>query len=51
MKRAATQMYYCPVCGTDLAQSDFEEPAQSYYCPFCTTRRTAQRVDPAEVRI
>jgi hypothetical protein len=51
MKRAASQMYFCPVCRTDLAQSDFEEPAQSYYFTFCTARRTAQRVDFAEVRI
>lgn len=50
MKRAP-QMYSCPVCGTDLAQSEFEEPPESYYCPFCTTRRTPQRVDLAEVRM
>lgn len=51
MKRAVSQMYYCPVCGTDLAQSDFVEPAQSYYCTFFTTRRTPQRGDLAEVRM
>ena len=49
MRRAATQMYSCPVCGTELAQSDFEEPPESYYCPFCTSRRTPLRVDLAEV--
>lgn len=32
--------YFCPVCGSGLAQSDFEKPERDYYCPFCSTRQT-----------
>jgi endogenous inhibitor of DNA gyrase (YacG/DUF329 family) len=48
MKSVATETYDCPVCGIDLAQSDFDEPAQNYYCPFCSTRQTPQRIDLEE---
>jgi len=32
--------YFCPVCGIELAQSDFDKPEIDYYCPFCSTRQT-----------
>lgn len=32
--------YFCPVCGIDLASSDFKTPERDYYCPFCSTRQT-----------
>ena len=50
MKSMATETYDCPVCGIDLAQSDFDEP-QDYYCPFCSTRQTPQRIDLEEVTL
>jgi DNA-directed RNA polymerase subunit RPC12/RpoP len=35
-----TADYLCPVCGTGLAQSDFDTPERDYYCPYCSTRQT-----------
>ncbi len=32
--------YFCPVCGIELAQSDFDTPERDYFCPFCSTRQT-----------
>jgi DNA-directed RNA polymerase subunit RPC12/RpoP len=31
--------YFCPVCGIDLAPTDFDTPERDYYCPFCSTRQ------------
>lgn len=41
--------YFCPICGIELAQSDFDKPEVDYYCPFCSTRRTPQP-DPQGAR-
>jgi hypothetical protein len=32
--------YFCPVCGVELALSNFLTPEADYYCPFCATRQT-----------
>jgi hypothetical protein len=32
--------YFCPVCGIELAKSDFDTPPKHYYCPYCITRQT-----------
>ena len=41
---ASTDEYSCPVCGIELAKSNFDTPASEYYCPFCTTRQTPSLV-------
>jgi DNA-directed RNA polymerase subunit RPC12/RpoP len=38
--------YFCPVCGTGLARSDFDTPSKHYYCPYCSTRQTPSLVGP-----
>ncbi|MGH2578594.1 MAG: hypothetical protein ACRDG9_12725, partial [Actinomycetota bacterium] len=38
--------YFCPVCGIELAKSDFETPPKHYYCPYCSTRQTPSLVGP-----
>ncbi len=35
--------YDCPVCGIELARSNFETPPIDYYCPVCTTRQLPRR--------
>ncbi|HEY7754835.1 MAG TPA: hypothetical protein VID69_01255 [Actinomycetota bacterium] len=32
--------YFCPVCGEELARSNFLTPERDYYCPYCATRQT-----------
>lgn len=32
--------YFCPVCGEELALSNFLTAERDYYCPFCATRQT-----------
>jgi hypothetical protein len=44
---ATADEYYCPVCGIELAQSNFDTPQRDYYCPFCSTRRTPSVVRAA----
>ena len=39
--------YSCPVCGIELAKSNFDTPARDYYCPFCSTRQTPSVVRAA----
>lgn len=36
--------YYCPVCGIELARSDFDKPVDDYYCPYCSSQRTPQQL-------
>jgi predicted RNA-binding Zn-ribbon protein involved in translation (DUF1610 family) len=43
----AAWMYECPVCGVELARSNFETPSVEYYCPVCTTRQMPRRWTPA----
>jgi rubredoxin len=38
--------YFCPVCGIELAKSDFDTPPKHYYCPYCSTRQTPSLVGP-----
>jgi len=40
--------YDCPVCGIELARSNFETPALDYYCPVCTTRQVPRRWTPGD---
>jgi Zn finger protein HypA/HybF involved in hydrogenase expression len=35
--------YWCPVCGVELAQSNFDTPENDYYCPVCTSRQLPKR--------
>jgi rubredoxin len=35
--------YYCPICGIELAESDFETFDRDYYCPSCGTQQRASR--------
>jgi hypothetical protein len=44
---APADEYSCPVCGIELAQSNFDTPARDYYCPFCSTRQTPSVVRAA----
>jgi predicted RNA-binding Zn-ribbon protein involved in translation (DUF1610 family) len=39
--------YSCPVCGIELARSNYETPERDYSCPFCSTRRTPSVVRAA----
>jgi DNA-directed RNA polymerase subunit RPC12/RpoP len=32
--------YFCPVCGEELALSNYLTAERDYYCPFCATRQT-----------
>ena len=36
--------YYCPICGIELAQSNYEAFDEYYYCPYCSTQHRASRV-------
>ena len=36
--------YYCPVCGIELARSNYETLEKDYFCPYCSTRQRASRV-------
>ncbi len=36
--------YYCPICGIELASSNYKSPEKDYYCPYCSTRQHASRV-------
>jgi len=42
--------YECPVCGVELARSNFETPQLDYYCPVCTTRQMPRRWTPAHAQ-
>lgn len=35
--------YFCPICGIDLALSDFDRAPEDYYCPFCSSQQTPSR--------
>jgi rubrerythrin len=35
--------YFCPVCGIELEESDFDKPPDDYYCPFCSTQLPPSR--------
>jgi rubredoxin len=41
--------YYCPICGIELAKSNFETLDRDYFCPYCSTQQRASRV-PARSR-
>jgi rubredoxin len=41
--------YYCPICGIELAESNFETFDRDYFCPYCSTQQRASRV-PARGR-
>lgn len=36
--------YYCPICGIDLAKSNYESFDRDYYCPYCGTQQRASRM-------
>ncbi|MBI2239084.1 MAG: hypothetical protein HYU54_11265 [Actinobacteria bacterium] len=36
--------YFCPVCGIELTQSDFDTPEADYFCPFCSSQQTPSKV-------
>jgi rubredoxin len=36
--------YYCPVCGADLAESNYEEFDAEYLCPVCSTQLRPMRI-------
>jgi predicted RNA-binding Zn-ribbon protein involved in translation (DUF1610 family) len=36
--------FFCPVCGVELARSDFDRAEDDYYCPYCSTRQTPSLV-------
>ena len=46
--RSTAWQYECPVCGVELARSNFETPQLDYYCPVCTTRQLPRRWSPAQ---
>ena len=35
--------YHCPICGVELAESDYETFDPDYYCPSCGTQHRASR--------
>jgi uncharacterized Zn finger protein (UPF0148 family) len=41
--------YYCPICGIELARSNYETFDGDYFCPYCSTQQRASRV-PARSR-
>jgi rubredoxin len=41
--------YYCPVCGADLAESNYETFDAEYFCPVCSTQLRPSKV-PARQR-
>lgn len=36
--------YYCPICGIELALSNYETAGDQYYCPYCSTEQWPSRV-------
>ena len=36
--------YYCPICGIELTESNYEASDEDYFCPYCSTRHRASRV-------
>jgi uncharacterized Zn finger protein (UPF0148 family) len=41
--------YYCPICGVELAESNYETFDAEYFCPVCSTQQRPSRV-PARAR-
>jgi predicted RNA-binding Zn-ribbon protein involved in translation (DUF1610 family) len=41
--------FYCPVCGVELVESNYESIDAEYSCPTCGTTQRASRV-PARHR-
>ena len=37
-------LFFCPVCGIELEQTNFDTPERDYYCPFCSTQLTPSAV-------
>ena len=35
--------YYCPICGVELAESNYEAFDAEYSCPGCGTQQRASR--------
>lgn len=36
--------YYCPICGIELAVSNYDTPDRDYYCPYCSSPQGPSRV-------
>jgi hypothetical protein len=36
--------YYCPICGIELVESNYETFDNDYFCPYCSTQQRASRV-------
>lgn len=41
--------YHCPICGADLAESNYEAFDAEYFCPVCATQQRPARA-PARLR-
>lgn len=41
--------YYCPICGIELVESNYETFDRDYFCPYCSTQQRPSRV-PAQLR-
>jgi len=41
-------LFFCPVCGIELEQTNFDTPERDYYCPFCSTQQTPSPVAVAQ---
>jgi hypothetical protein len=39
--------YYCPICGIELVESNYETFDNDYFCPYCSTQQRASRVPSA----
>ncbi len=35
--------YFCPICGAELAESNYETVDAAYSCPACSTKQRASR--------
>jgi rubredoxin len=35
--------YYCPICGIQLAKSNYESFDRDYFCPYCSTQQRPSR--------
>ena len=35
--------YFCPICGIELAKSNYESLAKDYFCPYCSTQQGPSR--------
>ena len=43
--KTLTVTFFCPICGIDLARSDFDKALCDYNCPYCCSRQKPSQVN------